>query len=392
MKSRFHRIFVVLLLVGLPLCASAEEDDPAIRLATQLQDAFAAVADKVGPSVVSISVFTEDPDWTRDKLTAREGADWVAANPYELLYPGFRRTRAGSGVVVSSDGYILTTHDNLIDADGEVARILDVELPGDVHALANVAGAEPTINLAVLSIEVGDSVELTPATLGDSDAARVGHWAIAMGDPYGAERTYAAGTIAAQAARQCYQEELSRTLMQSSVRIHPEAYGGPLVDIRGQVIGINVPRPLGETLVDPSPGSEYALPINLVTGIYEALKEKGSTSSPWLGTSVLELDTVRRRWIEEGKTVVLPETKYYPGVGIWVDNVYDPSPASKNDIRVGDFLVKIDGNFLFGPYDFQKWIYLAGIGETIRVELFRDGESLEVEVVLEERPASATPR
>lgn len=384
---------LALLLAGLAAGVGARaDDDPAVALAVQLQDAFARVADEVFPSVVSITVYSEDADWTPEKLAARHGPGWVESNPEAVLYPGFRRTRGGSGVIVSADGEILTTRDNLLDADGAIARILDVETADNHHLLARVAGAEPTIDLALLRVDAPASIVLVPARFGDSDAVRVGHWAIALGDPWGAERTFQAGTIAARAQRQCYQDQLSRTLLQSSLRLHPESYGGPLVDIHGAVIGINVPRPQAEDAVEDGRGSEYALPINLVTGIYEALSAKGSTASPWLGVSVLELSTVRRRWIEEDRKVVLPETKYYPGSGVWIDNVYAPSPASRAGVRVGDFLVKVDGKFVFSPYDFQKWIYLAGVGKTVRVELFRDGESLELETTLEARPAEAVPR
>lgn len=376
-----------------PLWGAPEpQGDAALELAVQLQEVFARVAERVSPSVVSITTFSVDPEWTQELLQTSRGPAWVQSHAEALLYPGFRPTRAGSGVVVSADGFILSTHDNILDSSGRIARIIDVELPGDRHAPARVTGAEPTINLALLAIEAPESAALTPAALGDSDAAHVGHWAIALGDPHGAERTYSTGTIAAQAQRRCYQEQFSRTLMQSSVRIHPESYGGPLVNIRGEVIGINVPRPAGESLVESALGSEYALPINLVRGIYEALKEKGSSDSPWLGISVLELDAAQRRFAAEGRTVVLPQSKYYPGTGLFVDNVYDPSPASRAGIEVGDFLVKIDGHFLFSPYDFQKWVYLAGVGQSLTAEIFRDGESREVHLTLEARPKSAATR
>ncbi len=387
----------VLLLASVPSVVPAAsavepEADSALQLATQIQQAFARVAERTFPSVVSITTFSEDPAWTVEKLSASRGPAWVRSNAEALSYPGFRPTRAGSGVVVSSDGFVLSTHDNVLDSAGGIARIIDVELLDDRHALARVAGAEPTINLALLAIDLPESVVLTPATLGDSDAVQVGHWAIAVGDPYGAERTYATGTISAQAQRRCYQEQLSRTLIQSSVRLHPESYGGPLVNIRGEVVGINVPRPAGDRLVESGSGSEYALPINLVSGIYEALKHKGSTESPWLGISVLELAAARQRFQAEGRHVVLPESKYYPGTGLFVDNVFDPSPASRAGIGVGDFLVKIDGHLIFSPYDFQKRVYLAGVGADLAVEIFRDGASREVRARLEPRPRSATTR
>lgn len=176
--------------------------------------------------------------------------------------------------------------------------------------------------------------------------------------------------------------------MQSSLSIHPESYGGPLVNIRGEIVGMNVPPP-GE--IDPEAmrrarSSEYALPINLAMNIYEALKISETRKSPWLGISVLELAAVHRRKNSTGESPPLPRT------GVYIDDVFDPSPAARAGIRVGDSLVAIDGNRLFSVLDFQKWLYLSGIGRSVRLEIFREQETLEKKATIEERPQSATTR
>ena len=368
------------------------EEDPAIRAAVQLETAFSRVAERVFPSIVAITTFTEDPEWTAEK---RKGPQWVEANREELLYPGFRKTGAGSGFVVAEDGHILSSHDGVTDDEGEIARIVSVELPGDHHLPADVVATEPTINLSILKIDLPrgqDEIRLRALAIGDSDDVQVGHWAIAVGDPTGAERTYATGTVSAKPERQCYQQELTRTLLQAAVRVHPESYGGPMLNIRGEVVGITVPRPDARGVAVAPHGSEYALPINLAMGIYQELKATASRRSPWLGVSVLELDSLRRHLRAQGREVVFPEKLYYPGTGVYVDNVFDPSPASRAGVRAGDFLVKIDGHLLFSVIDFQKWLYLSGIGKTLTIEIFRDGEPLEKTVTIEARPKSATTR
>jgi len=253
--------------------------------------------------------------------------------------------------------------------------------------LARLVGAEPTIDLAVLKLEVFSKQRppaLVPMAIGDSNAVRVGHWTIAVGDPWGPEQTYAVGTLAAPPGRQCYQEDLSGTLMQAALSVHAEAYGGPLVDIRGRVVGMTVPPPGGGGLVPRA--SEFALPIHLAMNIYAALKVSESRRSPWLGFSVLELAAVHRRAGDSAKTLRLPRT------GVYIDGLFEPSPASRAGIRVGDCLVAIDGNRLFSVLDFQKWLYLSGIGRTVELEIHRDGKPHTERVTVEERPPDAAPR
>jgi S1-C subfamily serine protease len=359
---------------------TTEPGDP-LEVAIRLQDAFASVADKVLPSVVNVTSFV------RTQADAKVPDEpWEVAGAEERMYPGFRRLKSGSGFFVTDDGYLLTGHHVVTLDDGETAEVLDVELPNGRHVLSRLVGAEPTINLAVLKLEVVSEhrpPRLTPVTIGDSDAVRVGHWTIAVGDPWGPPRTYAVGTLAAQPQRQCYQEDLTGTLMQASLTVHPEAYGGPLVDIRGRVVGMTVPAARDELLPH---AAELALPINLAINIYKALKLTESRRSPWLGFSVLELAAVTRRGADPAPSVNLPRT------GVYIDDLFDPSPASSAGIRVGDSLVAVDGHRLFSVLDFQKWLYLSGIGRTIELEIYRDGKTLKKKVAVEERPASATPR
>lgn len=365
--------------------APDREDDPGLDIALRLQDAFARVAERVRPSVVGIAVYVRDETWTPERAES-EGGGWTESSPEERLYPGFRRIRAGSGFVVTNDGYVLSCHSVVAGIDGERADVIDIELATGEHVLSRLVGIEPTLNLAVLKLGAFPELEVAdvPAVaFGDSDQVQVGHWTIALGDPLGAEQTYAVGTLAARAQRQCYQEELSRTLLQSSISIHPESHGGPLVNIRGEVVGINLPRPTLSSLVEAGPhGMAFSLPANLATGIFEALRLTESKQSPWLGFSVLELATIRRRLQRSGETVSLPPT------GVYIDDLFAPSPASEAGVRVGDILSKLDGHRLFSPLDFQRWLYLSGIGREVTLELVRAGETLRLRVAIEERPLS----
>jgi S1-C subfamily serine protease len=126
--------------------------------------------------------------------------------------------------------------------------------------------------------------------------------------------------------------------------------------------------------------------MNLVLNIYEALKVAQSDRSPWLGVSVLELASARRRLGSQAHAVTFPRT------GVYVDDVFDPSPASRAGVRPGDFLVAMGTHRVLSVGDFQKWLYLGGIGNQIDVELDRSGKAVKVRLPIEVRPPEATTR
>jgi S1-C subfamily serine protease len=150
-----------------------------------------------------------------------------------------------------------------------------------------MVGVEPTLNLAVLKLELYEDTEqpiTTPVRIADHQNTRVGNWAIAVGDPLGPERVFTVGVVSARPERDCYQADLAATLLEASLRVHPEAYGGPLVDLDGAVMGMLVPHP-ASTFDEAVTGLATALPMSVVTGVYESLKvARGSPASRRAGT------------------------------------------------------------------------------------------------------------
>ncbi len=375
-----------------------------LELALRLESAFTRVAERLFPSVVGVTSFVREEQQGAPAGGRRETAApgrtseepsagaWTQPTDEEMLYPGFRRLRSGSGFVVSADGYVLTCHHLLVTGDGRLADAVNVELENGRHILSRVVGAEPSINLAVLQLEVFPQHRppaLRPAPIGDSDRTMLGQWAIALGDPWGPGKRYAVGTFEGLPARQCYQEELSATLLQSSAQIDPETWGGPLANIRGEVVGITTPRPAqlaASGFTAPGLATTSALPVNVALGIYEALKVKESRQSPWLGFSVLDMATARRRLRATAAPRALPRN------GVYIDDVFAPSPASRAGISAGDCLVAIDGKRLYSVLDFQKWLYLSGVGRTVDLEIIRGGETRHERVTIEVRPPAAIPR
>lgn len=368
--------------------APANPQDQATAVAVQLQSAFSRVAERVFPSVVGVSGYVREESWTKDELYQTKGQAWVESHAEELLYPGFRRSRSGSGFVVGEEGHVLTCAHLLRGPDGRAVPVVSLELPDDSHVLGEIVGFEPTVDLAVLRIGPfadPQRLKLRPVSAADGDRVQVGHWAIAVGDPPGPERTYQVGIVSARAEQLCYQDQLSRTLLQTSLSVPAGGLGGPLVDIQGAVLGMSV-LPPGTAVEGSLEGihSGYALPIGLALNLFEALRVARSTRSPWLGIAVLEMTEMRRSASHAGATL--------PRAGVFIDNVFDPSPAARAGIRPGDFLVTIEGSRVFSVLDFQKLLYMYGIGASVRLGVFRDGDTEEKTLTIEERPAAAAPR
>lgn len=355
--------------------------DNGLEVAALLERAFARVAERVFPSVVGISVYEKLGVPEPFGAAGSSPSGWREGDAEDRLYPGFRRAKSGTGFLVTGDGDVLTTASVLTHFVSSKAKdVIDVELAGNIHCRARLIGQEPTIDLAVLRIVA--PVPLRSVTIGDSDRVQVGHWAIAVGDPPGPEKTFAPGTIAARPERECYQEHRTSTLLQSSVAIDPAGFGGPLVNIRGEVVGLTIPSPgVPAASSDPTSRPVSALPINLAMTIYRALKVKESERSPWLGISVLDLSSRLRGRLEST-----------PLTGIYIDDVFAPSPASRTGIRVGDILTKMDDHPILSVADFQTWLYLLGIDTIVTIEMVRDGKTLQREVTIEQRPKSALAR
>jgi S1-C subfamily serine protease len=383
------RAAAALLLAG---CAAPDAGSPAARepeagleAAVELQDAFARVAETVFPSVVCLTSYVTDPA----PPPAAEGdeASWREATRADRRYPGKRRLASASGFALADDGYLISCLRFLQKPGGGLADLVDAETPDGRVSLCRIVGAEPTLDVAVLRIEVypeGRAPVLAPVVLADAGSVRPGQWAIAVGDPLGPERTFTAGIIAARPQRDCYQADLTATFLQASLAINPEAWGGPLVNIRGEVLGLLVP-PAVERIDAPPGGVVHALPMTIATGIFESLKTANSFRSPWLGFSVLGMAELRARQ----KAQRLPADPRQPLMGVYIDDVFDPSPAASAGIQVGDILLKVNGQRLISVFHFQTTLYVEGIGSALDLELYRDGETFRRTVTIEGRPPEA---
>jgi len=355
-----------------------------------LEQEFRDIARRAAPSIVTVRAYVKSgTEKERPADSAEIGWSGETAN---TSYFGYDLYNASSGFVIDASGEILTCYHALQRTNGTPVDLIDVETHDGSRIIVDVLGAEPTVNFAILRASVfpaSHSGTLPALRFGDSDAMEPGRWAIGIGDPAGPERFFWPGTFVSRPSRECYQDYLSAFYSQVAMVAPPQAYGGPLLDVAGDVVGILAPRGFGPGSKGDAvkAGLELALPTEIVKGLHEAIRKAGSIRSPWLGFSVMS-----RAEIADVRGVEAFNALSKPKNGILVESVFTPSPASAAGLESGDFLVGFDTSKVFQPVDFQRYLYLAGIGTKVKLEVFRNGETLFREMVIEERPASARPR
>jgi serine protease Do len=390
------------LLSATPILAQGHEERPApeapaaagVGSAFELQREFSQITKSVMPSVVTVRGYVKK---SGNQETSRAPAPkgWVALEARTVDYEGYQLVSAGSGFFASDDGDVLTALQPLKLQDGSLVDLVDIEAQDGARAIAEIVGVEPTLNLAVLHGVVflnWFQPENKTLPIGDSDAVEPGEWTLGFGDPAGPQKFVGTGVLAAKPARDCYQELLVSAYMQTSLRVPQQAYGGPLVNLRGELIGITIPLE-----VDPSLAVEgaslmdecsYALPSKILTGLYDSIRQARSFKSPWFGFAVMSrAEIAKAKGFEAFQKMNKPKTG-----GILIESIFTPSPAAAAGVQPGDFLVKFDGKEISAPVEFQRALYLSGIGHEATLEFFRDGETVIKKIKIEQRPAEAKPR
>jgi len=340
-----------------------------LTTAKSLGQAFVEVARKVQPSVVNIP--------TEKTITMRPwdrfGEDFFKGSPFEAFFRGFgfgprekgkeyrhKQRSGGSGVIVDKEGYILTNNHVIEGADKVKVRLNDGR-----EFTATVKGQDPRTDLAVLHIKAKD---LPVATLGDSDKLEVGEWAIAIGSPFGLEHTVTVGVISAK-GRSGLGTGTYEDFIQTDASINPGNSGGPLVNIDGEVIGINA------MIIQPGTGIGFAIPINMAKQILNDLIKTGKVVRPWLGLSVQDLtpEMVEHFKVKEKE-------------GVLVGQVHPNTGAEKAGLQSGDIIKSVDDKPVKNVNELIKEIQKKKVGQKVKLNLIRDGKPLTVEVITSAMP------
>lgn len=341
--------------------------------AESLSQAFRTVARELAPSVVSIrSVKRIQP--VANKLPDGFG------DSFENLPPEFRRyfgkdgmkgfrfepqqqrgsiqAGTGTGVIISADGYIVTNNHVVRGADE-----ITVTLHDDREFEATVVGTDSHTDLAVLKIEA----DVTPAKLGDSDSTEVGDWVLAIGSPFGLDQTVTAGIVSAKSRANVGVADYE-DFIQTDAAINPGNSGGPLVNLRGEVVGINT------AIASRSGGYAgigFAIPAKMVGEVSNSLRTNGTVERGRIGALIQNLS-------EE-----LAESFGYDSEdGVLVGDVLPGSPAEKAGLKSGDIIARYDGRVMRDANHLRNTVAATKPGTEVPVELFRDGQAMNVDVTI----------
>jgi serine protease Do len=353
---------------GAGVQAASRTVTPAAASLQNLSEAFASVAEHVKPSVVYIKSGRKPEAMTRRGPRGQRNAPRMEVPPG--MEPFFRglppmqlqpqeprfQEGSGSGFVVSKDGYILTNNHVVDGSDQVTVRLLDRR-----EFKAKIVGTDPNTDLAVLKI---DAKNLVPAPLGNSGAARVGEWVLAVGNPLGDNLTFTvtSGIISAKGRSLTLPGQSDRTIqdfIQTDAAINPGNSGGPLVSVQGEVIGVNSAI-ASET--GYYSGYGFAIPIDLARRVMDQIISEGRVHRVALGI------TVQDATANDAEYVGLPDIR-----GVLVQDFTEKSPAQKAGIESGDIIVAVDGKPVEYVGQLQQQIAFRKAGETVKVEVARKG-------------------
>ena len=332
---------------------------------------FADLAEHMSPSVVNISSTQEVK--SRGPQGPGGGPGQGEEDPFGEFYGPFERffgqphrpfkaKSLGSGFVIDSSGYILTNNHVVENADEIV-----VKLSNGKEFKAKVAGRDAKTDIALIEIK-GDAKDLPAVKLGDSNSLRVGQWVVAIGNPFGLENTVTVGIVSAM-GRHINQGPYDN-FIQTDAAINPGNSGGPLLNTKGDVVGINTAifsRGGGNI------GIGFAIPINLAEEVVPQLKEKGHVTRGWLGVMIQKVtpDIAESLNLEEAR-------------GALVADVVKDGPADAAGLKQGDVIVEFDGKPINDSAELPLLVAREGVGKTVRLKVLRDKESHEFTVKIAE--------
>ena len=364
MRLKYKILFaiIVICLLTMPVMAKTNQNDTMM-----VPVSFAELAKQARPGVVNIQ--TEKVIKGGGRVYKHFFGQPFGGNQNQLdefLAPFFnqmpqdrKESSLGSGFIISDDGYIVTNNHVIKDADQ-----VKVILHDKTEYEATIIGTDPMTDLALIKIKAEN---LMPLKFGSSSNAEVGSWVVAIGSPFGLEQTVTAGIVSAKG--RILGSGPYDDFIQTDASINPGNSGGPLLNLDGEVIGINT------AIVRSGQGIGFAIPSDLATGIIDQLTEQKTVSRGWLGVAIQNVTE------ELAKYYGIKETK-----GVYIAKVFEGDPADKAGIKVGDVIFLINDKPIDSSRDLTLTIGSASVGEIVNVKLIREGKEKMVKVELGKRP------
>lgn len=324
---------------------------------------FADIAERLNPTVVNIDATVRGGIRPRRRLGAElpEAPD-LFGRPPDRDAP---RRGAGTGFLIDASGHILTNHHVIEDADRIIVRLADGR-----SLRAERVGSDPETDIALIKVSAPEPLPYAP--LGDSDTLRVGEWVLAIGNPLAYEHTVTVGVVSF-IGRKLFNTSLDRYI-QTDAAISFGNSGGPLINARGEVIGINA------AVSSRAANIGFAVPINQATAILPQLRETGRVSRGYIGVVPRDVDPDLRQ------SLGLPSL-----TGALVQDVTPGSPGARAGLRPYDLIVAVDGKPVRGDDELIDLIASRRPGTTATLQVVRDGRAVDVPVKLAERPRRDAP-
>jgi serine protease Do len=328
--------------------------------AKAVPSSFADLAEKLMPSVVNIST-TQTVKTTTNQFPFQ----FPPGSPFGEMFKDFERpterkaSSLGSGFIIKEDGIVITNNHVIANAEDILIRV------GDKEYNAQVIGADPYMDLAVLKMKTKDKFQ--PVRFGDSNKARVGDWVVAIGNPFGLGGTVTSGIISARNR----QIGLTRyeDFIQTDASINQGNSGGPLFNLKGEVIGVNT------AIIAPgqsgSIGIGFAIPANAASNVIDQLLKFGETKRGWLGVRIQEVT----KEIADVEKLKKPE-------GALVASVGQNSPAEKAGIKAGDIILEFDGKKINTMKKLPNVVASTEVGKSVELKIWRNKKLISKRLIL----------
>jgi serine protease Do len=371
-RSRYIVISTVFLLLFIgPLSVFAQDSD-SIATLRRMGKAFASIAEKTSPAVVSLTseiIITREYPSMRDRPFGEPFPDpfefFFRRSPRQRQQPRrYRepRTAQGSGFIISPDGYILTNNHMV-----EKAEKVKIELTDGRKFIAKIIGADPDSDVAVVKIDAND---LPYLELADSDTLEVGEWVLAIGNPLGLSHTVTAGIVSAK-GRSGFGLADFENFIQTDAAINFGNSGGPLINLDGKVVGIN-------TAIAGSTGNigiGFAIPINMAKHAYEQLREGGTVERGYLGVGIMDLTDETAPFFGLKKNAK----------GALISEVIEDSAADKAGLKHNDVVIELNGEPVESSAAFRNQIAMLKPGSRVQLVVWRDRKRKALTVKLGKR-------
>jgi serine protease Do len=306
----------------------------------RLNDHMNGLAERLKPALVQLRV--------------RRAAEPQAEGEAAPESPEERRS-SGSGFLIRQDGYLITNEHVVADAD-----LIQVKLADGRRFVGRLVGKDERVDLALVKIE---ATGLPVASLGDSNRLRVGEFVLALGHPFGLEQTVSLGIVSRKGAP-LQVATPGFDFIQTDAAVNPGNSGGPLVNMAGEVVGINSMAARNGTI-------GFAIPINIVKGLLPQLASKGKVEWGWLGVGIAEIGD------EDVPKYQLKEQR-----GVLIRHVVAGQPADNGGVKADDVILAVDGAQIEGPRDLQRIISSTPVGRAVKLYVMRAGKEKELEVTI----------